>query len=278
MTAGARTSVARGVHDTVGRAWAMVRLGAANALVFRANVVVSMLSVALQTVLLVTVWRAVYSGRHSVAGVTGERAVSYAVLGLVLGHLALPWRLSSLPERVREGTVATDIIRPVGVVGQSLLQSIGAAVGALPGVATALLLGALLGGLTMPATVSAAFGFMLTAALGWLIATLLNLVVSMVAFWTTDTRGPFYVYRAVASFASGALVPLWFMPDWLRPTLEALPFALQVFAPLQLWFSEQPLGGVGGVVLAQVGWLVVAALLTALVSWRALRTVVINGG
>lgn len=258
--------------------WALVRLGAVNALAFRVNVAVSMVSVGLQTVLLVTVWRAVYAGRDLVSGVSPERAVAYSVLGLVLGHLSVPWRLSSLPDRVREGTVATDIIRPVGVVGQSFLQSVGAAVGAVPGVVTALVLGALLGAVSLPAGPGALVGFLVTAVLGWLIATLFNLTVSMVAFWTTDTRGPFYVYRAIASFASGALVPLWFMPGWLRGVLDVLPFGLQVFAPLQLWFSEAPLGGFGGVVLAQVCWLVAATGLTLLVAWRALRTVVVNGG
>jgi ABC-type uncharacterized transport system permease subunit len=102
-----------------------------------------------------------------------------------------------------------------------------------------------MGGLTPPATTTALLGFLLTAALGWFIATLLNLAVSMVAFWTTDTRGAFYVYRAIASFASGALVPLWFIPAWLRPILDALPFGLQVFAPLQLWHGQAPYGGLG---------------------------------
>ncbi len=256
----------------------MVRLGAAHALTFRANLVVSLVSVALQTVLLVTVWRSVYAGRGTVAGITEDQAVSYAILAMVLGHLSLPWRLSSLPDRVREGTIAVDVIRPVGVVGQSLLQSLGSALGGVPGAVVGLVIGAALGGLSAPASGWAVVQVLITAALGWLLATLLNLAVSMVAFWTTDTRGPFYVYRAVAQFASGALVPLWFMPGWLRPILDGLPFGLQIFAPLQLWFGQAPLGGFSGVLAAQLGWLVAACGLVALISWRALRTVVINGG
>ncbi|MET9311106.1 ABC-2 family transporter protein [Kribbella sp. NPDC003505] len=245
---------------------------------FRANVALSMVSVALQTVLLVTVWRAVYTNRPAVAGISESDAVSYAVIAMLLWHVALPWQLSSIPERVREGTIATDLIRPVGVVGQSLLQSVGAIVGAIPGVVVGLALGLALGGLTPPATAAAFLGFLLTAALGWLLAALLNLAVSMVAFWTTDTRGPFYVYRAIASFASGALVPLWFIPASLRPFLDALPFGLQVFAPLQLWQGQQPLGGLASVLAAQLGWLAASTAVVALVSWRALRKVVINGG
>ncbi|GAA1559326.1 ABC-2 family transporter protein [Kribbella hippodromi] len=256
----------------------MIRLGAKNALYFRANVILSTVSVAFQTVLLVTVWRAVYSGRGHVAGVSAADAVSYAVIAMLLWHIAVPWQLSSIPARVREGTIATDLIRPVGVVGQSLLQSVGGTVGAIPGAVVGLAIAVALGGLTPPATAAALLGFLLTSALGWLLATMLNLAVSMVAFWTTDTRGPFYVYRAIASFASGALVPLWFIPSPLRPVLDALPFGLQVFAPLQLWHGQAPLGGLWGVLAAQAGWLVAIAGIVALITWRALRKVVINGG
>jgi ABC-2 type transport system permease protein len=256
----------------------MIRLGSRNALFFRANVALSMVSVALQTILLVTVWRAVYTDRTAVAGISESDAVSYAVIAMLLWHVALPWQLSSIPERVRDGTIATDLIRPIGVVGQSLLQSVGGIVGAIPGVVVGIAIALAVGGLTPPATTGALLGFLLTAALGWLLATLLNLAVSMVAFWTTDTRGPFYVYRAIASFASGALVPLWFVPASLRPVLDALPFGLQVFAPLQLWQGQEPLGGLGGVLALQAGWLVAVAAIVALVTWRALRKVVINGG
>lgn len=277
VDAGARAS-ARVASGSWRAAWSMVRLGAAGALFYRANLALSVVSVALQTVLLVTVWRAVYAGRGAVAGIGEADAVSYAVIAMLLWHLALPTRLSSLPDRVRDGTIATDVIRPVGVAGQSLLQSVGAIAGAVPGVIAGVLIAFAMGGLRPPASPASAAGFLMAAALGWLLTTMLNLTVSMVAFWTTDTRGPFYVYRAVASFASGALVPLWFMPDWLRPVLEMLPFGLQVFVPLQLWFGQEPLGGLWGVLAVQVGWLAVASGVLALVGWRALRTVVVNGG
>ncbi|MBB5979879.1 ABC transporter permease [Kribbella solani] len=258
--------------------WSMIRLGAKNALFFRANVALSTVSVAFQAVLLVTVWRAVYSGRSHVAGISAADAVSYAVTAMLLWHVALPWQISSIPGRVHEGTIATDLIRPLGIVGQSLLQSVGGVVGAIPGAIAGLAIAFALGGLTPPATAGAMLGFLLTSALGWLLATMLNLAVSMVAFWTTDTRGPFYVYRAIASFASGALVPLWFIPASLRPLLDALPFGLQVFAPLQLWHGQVPLGGLWGVLAAQVCWLAATAAIVALITWRALRKVVINGG
>lgn len=268
-------------HKRSGRAgaiWAMVRLGAINALHFRANVFVSIVSVILQTVLLVTVWRAVYAGRASVADITEEQAVGYAVLAVVIGHLTLPWMLSSLPERVRMGTVAVDVIRPVGVIGQNLAMTFGSLAGALPGVAAGIATGWALGGLQPPASAPHAALFAVALLLGLVLSVILNFAVGLTSFWTTDTRGPFYIYRTLASFGSGALVPLWFMPAGLAAALSWLPFQLQVFGPLQIWFGELDLRGGVQLLGAQLLWIGVAGLITLAVARRALVKVVIHGG
>ncbi|MFC7622929.1 ABC transporter permease [Microlunatus sp. GCM10028923] len=263
-------------RPTAGMIIALLRLGAANALFFRANVIASAVGAGLQTILLVTVWRVVYLGRDQVAGVTADRAVAYAVLALALTHLALPFRLSTLAERVRLGTIATDVIRPVGIVTQNLATTLGATAGALPGLLVVILLGAALGGIQPPAGPVQLVAFVPSALLGLALAMIANLTVSMVSFWTTDTRGAFYIYRTVAGFSSGALVPLWFMPAALTGVLQWLPFPLLIFAPLQLWFGDDR--PVGTTLLAQVGWLIVLTGILLLVRRQALRKVVINGG
>lgn len=254
----------------------LLRLGARNALYFRANVIASVVGAALQTILLVTVWRVVYAGRDQVAGVTVDRAVAYAVLAVALTHVALPFRLSTLPERVRMGTIASDVIRPVGIVIQNLATTVGAIAGALPGLVAVITVGLLLGGLQPPASTAHLIAFLPSALLGLGMAIVANLTVSMVSFWTTDTRGAFYIYRTLASFCSGALVPLWFMPSVLVDVLEWLPFPLQIFAPLQLWFGDDR--SVAPTLLAQLGWLAALIAILILVRRQALRKVVVNGG
>lgn len=257
---------------------AMLRLGAVNALHFRANVAVGVFSVLLQTVLLMTVWRAVYAGRDVVSDVPQDRAVAYAIFAVAIAHMVLPSRLSSLPDRVRMGTVATDVIRPIGVVTQNLAMTFGGVIGAVPGVVTGLVLGGLLGGLQAPASAGHAALFAVAVLLGLALSIVLNFAVSMVSFWTTDTRGPVYIYRTIASFGSGALVPLWFMPGGLSAVLELLPFQLQVFAPLQIWFGDVEPAAAVGVLGMQVLWLGLLTLLMIAIAHRALRKVVIHGG
>jgi ABC-2 type transport system permease protein len=51
----------------------------------------------------------------------------------------------------------------------------------------------------------------------------------MVAFWTLEPQGIMLVYRMAGQFLSGALVPLWFMPSWLRGIAQWLPFQGMTF-------------------------------------------------
>ncbi|RZT26701.1 ABC-2 type transport system permease protein [Kribbella sp. VKM Ac-2569] len=257
---------------------AMVRLGAQSALHFRVNVGISVVGACLQAVLLIVVWRNVYANRQTVQGVGVDIAVQYAILSLAVAHLALPFRLSSLPERVRQGAIATDVIRPIGVTSQNLAHSVGEAAAALPGSVAVLIVGCALDGISAPRDLWAAGFFVLSVGLGLLMAWTMNLTVSMVAFWTTDTRGTFYIYRTLATFCSGAIVPLWFIPEWLAHMLNALPFRLQIFAPLEIWFGQVTYDHSKQLLIQQASWLAVLFLLLHLVARRALRVVVVNGG
>ncbi|TCC04257.1 ABC transporter permease [Kribbella soli] len=257
---------------------AMVRLGAQSAFHFRVNIGISVVGACLQAALLVVVWRNVYANRQAVQGVDVDLAVQYAILSVAVAHLALPFRLSSLPERVRLGAIATDVIRPLGVTSQNLAHSVGEAAAALPGSVAALIVGWALGGISDPPDLWAGGLFVLSVGLGLLMAWTMNLTVAMIAFWTTDTRGAFYIYRTIATFCSGAIVPLWFMPERLAHILNALPFRFQVFGPLEIWFGQVTSDQSKQLLIQQVGWLALLLALLHLVASRALRVVVVNGG
>ena len=51
---------------------------------------------------------------------------------------------------------------------------------------------------------------------------LLNVLIGLVAFWTLEMNGFRMIYRLVGNFATGALIPLWFMPDLMRAIAGAV--------------------------------------------------------
>lgn len=263
---------------TLRRVRGFFRAGYRSAFAYRSNLLLGVIGMAVQVVLTVVVWRVVYSGHGAVAGISKTTAVAYAVLAASFQTIVMPWQFSSIPSRIRLGQIGVDMVRPVPLIAQSLAQATGTMVGRLPigiaGIAT----GLALQGLQAPDGAVAGLAWVVSTAAGVANVLLINLAVSMVAFWTLDISGPMIVYRFGSAFLSGALIPLWFMPSWLRPVLDWLPFSAQMYDPLAIWFGTIHGTGIVSTLAIQLGWLVLLWLLITVIWRRAIYRVVVLGG
>jgi ABC-type uncharacterized transport system permease subunit len=228
--------------------------------------------------LVYVVWRAVYGSRETVAQVDREVAIGYAILGSVFNLVLQPWQFALLSSRIRSGSVIFDMARPVGLIPICLAQQVGTTLAGTPKAVIGVSLGLLTGVLAAPGSLRATLAFILSAALGAIIAMLCNLLVAMSGFWTLESGGALIVYRMAASFCSGALIPLWLMPPALAGVLKWLPFSAQVFTPLSIYFDHRT----GLHTLVQIGvqslWVCLLLVLLRLVWHGAYRRVIINGG
>ncbi|MCG5214627.1 ABC-2 family transporter protein [Streptosporangium soli] len=257
---------------------AVVMLGAKSVLIYRSDVFIGVIGLALRVVLVYLVWRALYDTETSVSGVSLNDAVGYAILGAIFNVTFQPWHFSSLMSRVYDGNVVFDLIRPVGLLTLSLGQQLGATLAGFPRALIGIAVGLTIQAVPPPAGVVTTLAFVVSSLLGMAVALLCNLLVSLTAFWTTEIYGAIMVYHMAAAFCSGALIPLWFMPDALGAVLRYLPFSAQVFTPLSIYFDPSPGPHTLAAIGVQVAWVVLLAYLSRLVWKRALRRVVINGG
>ncbi|MGW7683378.1 ABC transporter permease [Kribbella sp. NPDC054772] len=256
----------------------MTRAGTRSVLAYRGDLVTGAITLVIQVVLAIAVWRTVYSGRAPVNGVDARTAVAYAAIAACLQSVLLPWQFSTLPMRIRTGQIATDLTRPLGLMWQVFGQNLGVLLARLPLGLIGLAAAGVLGALVAPSGWAAAVLAAVATVGGALIAMLCNLIVSMVTFWTFEVSGPLIVYRFGSAFLSGSLIPLWFMPEWLRATVEWLPFQAQVYTPVSIYLGQTTGGEAVGLVAVQLVWLVVLTLLLELVWRRARHKVVVQGG
>ncbi|GAA0585968.1 hypothetical protein HPO96_10815 [Kribbella sandramycini] len=254
----------------------LYRAGYRSVLAYRADLWFGIAGLVIQATLTVVVWRVLYAGHDEVAGIDRSTAVSYAVLAAAIQAVIMPWQFSSLPFRVLRGQIGVDMMRPRSLISQNLAQAVGTMVGRLPIGVAGLLTGLALGGVQPPRSAAGLGLWVISMSLGIANILIVNLLVSMTAFWTLEIGGFMIVYRFATAFLSGALIPLWFMPGWLQPILGWLPFQAQMYAPLSIWFGTRD--GVLGVLALQVGWVVVLFGLLQLVWRRAVHKVVVLGG
>lgn len=224
------------------------------------------------------VWTAVYGDRDIMNGVTLNAMVLYVTIAMLQQYLIEPVAMFELDARIQRGTVAGDLIRPVGLIPQLLAYDIGFLIGRIPLIAMVLPIAAIIGSLQLPPTLGAGIGFLISLVLAYFLNLLVWLPVGMLGFWTLNTAGIRFLLFSVLSFVSGQMVPLWFMPGFLRTALEWLPFQGMAFAPLSIYVGQATGGEIVRTIAVQLVWIVILSFGVTWLWRRARNVVTIQGG
>lgn len=249
------------------------------AVTYRQNALFMLAVVILQIFILSKVWTALYGD----AGVVKGIALADVLVYLTIANLQ-SWAMqdaavgSYLYSLVREGRIAFDILRPAGFVPQMLAHLVGGTLSMVLFAVAALPLVALVGTLGLPAS-PAAFGYWLLSLLvAFGISMLLNLIVSLGAFWTTELGAFSMLYALVSQFLAGVLVPLYFFPGWLRTVAELLPFQAMTFTPVAIYGGQLAGGEAVQAIGVQLLWILLLAGAVRMIWSRALHRIVVQGG
>lgn len=245
---------------------------------YRLDLLISFVSQIVTVWLLKVVWTTVYGDASTVNGISRTQSVNYAVLAGCLQTALMPWSFSSLADRVRGGQIGIDITRPLGLVAQCLAQNTGTLLARLPITVVGLVTAALIGALNLPPHADTVVWFALSLALGVVLVMLMNLLMSFITFWSLEVGGYMMLYRLGTALASGALIPLWFMPGWLAGGLKWLPFQAQLFSPLSIYFGQVEGVGIVRTLGVQLFWVLLMVALIWVVWKRAMHKVVVLGG
>jgi ABC-type uncharacterized transport system permease subunit len=255
-----------------------IRIGFLTPWSYRAAMLLSFVVLAVQIALYSVVWRAIYANQDgAVAGADVRTAVGYAVLGLTIASVLDTSPYWSIASRVQDGLIAVDLTRPIGLLTQNLAVQTGYVLASLPAVAFGLATGLVVQGLAPPSSAGAAAGFAVSLLLAFAVSQLITLLMALTSFWTLEVGGLEMAFFVVRTFMSGAVLPLWYMPDWLQGLARALPFQAANYTPLAVYFGRPP-GGLVAALGVQVLWILVLGGLCALVWSRAKRRVVVQGG
>ena len=248
------------------------------AFTYRVDLAFRVLSILLKIYLLKVIWTAVYADRGIIDGVELRELIAFITLAQLQVWVMSPLIAEYIQERVHDGKIALDLARPVPFLGQLLAHQLGATASYLPFVVLAVPFAFVLGGFVPPASLSAGLLYLLSLALGYLVAALIGMLLGLVSFWTLQTWGVIAIYDYTNQFFTGALVPLWFFPVWLRRVADLLPFQAQAFIPISIYIGRVPAQDIPAALGIQAGWVVALCALVWVVWQRAMRRVVIQGG
>ncbi len=182
----------------------------------------------------VQLWRTTYSvvGTDQIAGLTLADTVWYLVMTetIMLSKIRFAGKVA---EEVRDGSLAYTVSRPYSYllyhffhgIGDTLLRMV------INFLAGGILVTLLVGPLP-PTNLPAVF---VTVMFAIILDFCFNGLIGLMAFFTEDVDSWSLIYQKILFILGGMMIPLDFMPAWLRDISLALPFNYTTYAPARLF-------------------------------------------
>ncbi|MCW2964217.1 MAG: transporter permease, partial [Actinomycetia bacterium] len=221
---------------------------------------------------------AVFRHRTHVGNYDASDAVTYVWLAqaLIMTVYAFGW--TELALRIRDGSIATDLSRPLDPQRYWLAFDLGRAPyhlifrGILP-----FAVGAAIFQLHYP-TLLDLVAFFVSVVLAVVVSLGFRFLYNSAAFWLVDIRGVVTLALTVSLFFSGMILPLTFFPSWLRAIAHALPFASIMQTPIDVWLGKHHGAELVGILAVQAAWALALLGLGRVTLRLGAKKLVIQGG
>jgi ABC-2 type transport system permease protein len=247
----------------IGALW---RIGVAEAVAYRASLLIWVFSTSLPLISLV-LWRALAED-GPIGDYDQHDFDSYFVAAFVVRQLSSSWVVWELDRQIRTGGLSTLLLRPVSPVLHHAMNNLSAlplrTALAAP-VALAVLLAA--GGISTSSDPLALAMVPVALALAWLLNFVTQFAIGCLSFWLTRAASLYEVWLGAYIVLAGYMLPTSLFPPGLAAVARVLPFHAALGFPVELAIGRlstaQMFAGFG----LQLFWIAVLGSLAAL-AWR----------
>lgn len=224
------------------------------------------------------IYRALYGGRTEVDGITITMVATNFILSLGLDSVFFV-NDYYLPDRIHNGSIATELLLPVSFHGRMLADNLGHALFQLvfhfvPAVA----ISALFIGIAAPTGPLMLLLFLLSALLGYGVLWTISFAVQMLSFWLINVWSVMTIKNVFINVLSGSMIPLWFMPDWMRGVIRFTPFSSIYFTPVQIYLGQLSLSEILCGFLIQFFWIAFLFSIGMFLWKKGQKKLVVQGG
>ena len=214
------------------------------------------------------IWLALYQDNGTVAGVSITEMVTYVVLVQVAGAATEFDLGSELETLVKTGDLGSRLARPLDYRVYLFLTRIAFVISSMLTRGTAVVITALLFyTLQPPPSISHVVAYIALLAGGFVLSSTLNVCFAVTSLVRLEPKQFQWILMGLSSAASGALVPLWFYPDWLRKIVELLPLRLLRFVPVSMFLGHIDIERLPAMLAEQLVWSTLFVVV-AVVIWR----------
>jgi len=265
------------VRNTVRAFPTLLRVGLADAVAYRAEMIVWVLATTMPLVML-ALWTAV--AHDAPVGRYGQpQFAMYFLATFIVRQITGSWAFWEMNFEIRNGTLAMRLLRPIhplwAYASESLASMPMRFIVSLPVAAIALFaVGAR--ELTHDPLLWTVFAVSVVGA--WLMTLFINFAVGCASFFLESSMKLMDAYLVFFFVLSGYLIPVDLFPPALRALASWLPFRYQMGFPVELMIGAHGRTHALELLAAQWAWVAVSLAVTALMWRRGLRRFAAYGG
>jgi len=224
-------------------------------------------------------WNAVFSDAAVIEGYNFQMMITYIIIARVLASQFSSGINGTLASWIYDGSIATELLRPFGIVRSLFALRIGefcqfVIFKALP----ITLIAAFLLGASPPAGFGALLLFILSILISLVLLFFFELMVGILAFYTMDVHAVRFAKDTILTILSGGLVPLFLFPLWLQDIIRLLPFHHLVATPIDIYLGVLSYREALWALTSLGLWVIVMLALAMLFFQLAMKRIVVQGG
>lgn len=259
--------------------WEFMRIKFLKMLAYRGQYFTGIITYSINIGAYYFLWEAIFQTKNIVGGFNLQQMVTYTAIGWMTRTFYFNNLDREISEDVKNGRVATELIRPYNYQLVKLAQALGEAVFrltlfTLPGVVVVFLLFKI----SLPISWTAFVLYLFSILGSFFINSQINFIVGLTAFYTQNSYGVMRTKRVIIDVLSGLLLPLTLFPQWAQNIMKVLPFQGISYLPNIIYTGKilgpKALEAIG----TQVIWIIILFVIGQIIWKRAVKTLVIQGG
>lgn len=249
-----------------------------NNITYRADYVAGVINAIIMIFVNICIWKAIYEDEQAVDGVQFKMLITYIVLAFLMQCIYAmdEYRIEN---KVRSGSIGLDLLKPINFGGYIFSYNLGILIfRVVMQLTPALIVSVILFRMLPPFSLTMFACFLLSMILGYLVLYCLNFIVWISSFWFYWTFSLVTIKDAAVMILSGALLPLWFMPQAMIDFINLTPFASIYYVPITIYLGQMPMEDILLALVKQVVW-ALGLFIAGRLLWRsALKKLVVQGG
>jgi len=253
---------------TIVRAYpTLLRIGLAEAIAYRAEFIVWMLTTTLPLIMLVVFAAA---AREAPIGRFGQADfAAYYLATLIVRQMTGAWVVWELTMEIRQGTLPLKLLRPLHpLIAYSAENLAAIPMRAAIAVPIAVVMLIFTGRAHFTHDPLQLFTFLVALCGAWLLQFAFMSIIGTLGMYIESALAVFDLWMGLFAVLSGYLVPLELFPHWVQKVANVLPFRYMLGFPVELLTGGLTRGGALRQLGLQWAW-AGAALLGARALWRA---------